>query len=114
AAADPGARPSAGEGAAAEGRRVVVDQREPEAVVGGPSGDVLSAEVGERGPVPDVQADAVQGPSGGPHGAVGASGGVCVAAVLPIAPGARGVGVAVAAGCESGGGGGGAVQRATG
>ena len=66
--------------------------------VAGAGRAVLPAAVGERGPVPDVQAHALDGAAGGPHGAWGAARGVRRAAGLPTAPGPRDVGAAPAPG----------------
>src|SRR6516164_6597802 len=86
-AADPGA------GAAGPTRRVAGDQRAgPGPAVGGAGGPVLPLAVGERGAVPDVQADAGQDEVAQPDRAAGASGGRGLAAGDAAAFGARGAG----------------------
>src|SRR6516164_5733500 len=86
-AADPGA------GGAGPTRRVAGDQRAgPGPAVGGAGGPVLPLAVGERGAVPDVQADAGQDEVAQPDRAAGASGGRGLAAGDAAAFGARGAG----------------------
>src|SRR6516162_7055389 len=88
-AADPGA------GAAGPTRRVAGDQRAgPGPAVGGAGGPVLPLAVGERGAVPDVQADAGQDEVAQPDRAAGASGGRGLAAGDAAAFGAGGAGSA--------------------
>src|SRR5947209_10908810 len=86
-AADPGAR------AGVQTCRVAGDQRAgPGPPVGGASGPVLPLAVGERGAVPDLQADAGQDEVAQPDRAAGASGGRGLAAGDAAAVGARGAG----------------------
>ena len=59
----------------------------PRAAVGGVGGPVLPLAVGERGAVPDLQADAGEGEVAQPDGAAGASGGGGFTAGDAVAPG---------------------------